>query len=201
MVPSEIECAVILDAETQEELNARVAAIPDPEETLWIGSPGLAIALAEMQTSVNGYVKQLPTVSKTLVAVGSANEISRQQLERLRDANSVTRLCTPSERAASPETVLADLVTEAAHLIVTGAYDALIATGGETMAALLDKLNVDEFALMGEFEPGFPFGLGELRTGKPLVLGLKAGGFGSANTLLSAVDLLNSPRILASKAS
>ena len=35
-------------------------------------------------------------------------------------------------------------------------FDALIATGGDTMAALLDAQGIHAFTLLSELEPGFP---------------------------------------------
>ena len=190
LIPAGLRSVFILDAETQDELNTQVASFQNPEDTLWVGSPGLAIALAETQIGMSGDPRPFPSSRKSLVVVGSANKISRLQADRLQDSENLTVLCAPLKRVSSPEKVLQILVRGAAELISTGHYDTLIATGGETMAAMLRALKVSEISLVGEFEPGFPLGVGTLPNGKPLTLGLKAGGFGSETTLLSAVDAL-----------
>lgn len=47
LVPTSIGNVVILDAATQDQLDAKIAALPDPESILWVGSPGMALALAK----------------------------------------------------------------------------------------------------------------------------------------------------------
>lgn len=48
--------------------------------------------------------------------------------------------------------------------------------------AILDALGIGAFDLVGEFEPGFPAAVAR-QGGRPLVFGMKAGGFGAPDTL------------------
>ena len=66
-------------------------------------------------------------------------------------------------------------------------FGALIATGGDTMEAILDLLNVREFEILQELDPGFPLGHARLGDGRSLLLAMKAGGFGSDDALERAV--------------
>ena len=62
----------------------------------------------------------------------------------------------------------------------------MIATGGDTMDAILDLLNVREFEILQELDPGFPLGLARLGDGRSLLLAMKAGGFGSDDAVKRA---------------
>jgi uncharacterized protein YgbK (DUF1537 family) len=57
----------------------------------------------------------------------------------------------------------------------------LVATGGETAAALLTRLGVHGLQLVDEIEPGIPLGLTLGEVSVPVVT--KAGGFGNEECL------------------
>ncbi|MCM5571211.1 four-carbon acid sugar kinase family protein [Burkholderiaceae bacterium FT117] len=65
----------------------------------------------------------------------------------------------------------------------------LVLTGGDTARAVLDALGVTAIEVFGEVEPGVPIARAANEAGLPLLC-LKAGGFGSENTLLDAVRAL-----------
>jgi len=187
-IPSDIRNVIILDAETQQELNEQVAALGDWESTLWVGSPGMANALAS-QLPDSSDVKRQPPISKSvLVVVGSANPVSRSQASQLHNEPRATCLTASNARFADPREILADLINSAAEN--SALFDAVIATGGDTMEAFLDRLDVNEFILAGEIEPGFPLATARLSNGAPITLAMKASGFGDENTLRRAVDYL-----------
>jgi uncharacterized protein YgbK (DUF1537 family) len=60
----------------------------------------------------------------------------------------------------------------------------VVATGGDTAAALLKHWGIGGLRLIGEVEPGVPIGFAV--GARPLVVALKAGGFGSEGTLAAA---------------
>ncbi|WP_120497090.1 four-carbon acid sugar kinase family protein [Kiloniella sp. EL199] len=190
LIPSAIKNVVILDADTQKDLNKQVRAFDRPEEILWIGSPGLAIALAATQFDKKVCNQPIPHRENPLIVVGSANAVSKAQVKNAQKVKSLTCLTTPEERTRNPDAVLSELILKASELAKSGCYGALIATGGDTMEALLDRLHIYEFLLLGEFEPGFPFGVALLENGENIVIAMKAGGFGSENTLTQAVEQL-----------
>ncbi|KKJ78299.1 hypothetical protein WH95_03055 [Kiloniella litopenaei] len=195
LIPEEIETGEvktvhILDANTQSELNEKVAAFPHPEEILWVGSPGMAIALATALFGDKIDRPEIPYAKNALVVVGSANAVSREQTQLLKDKDFITCLAMPEERAENADTILCELTSRAVELVKSGEYGAVIATGGDTMDALLQKLDIDEFSLVGEFEQGFPIGVARLGCGKDIVIAMKAGGFGAADTLLRAAEQL-----------
>ncbi|WP_373414724.1 four-carbon acid sugar kinase family protein [Ensifer aridi] len=197
---------VIVDACEQAMLNRRIAEIQKHGPVLWVGSPGMAEALAtvvERRTGQDTFTPEA-TPHRVLVLVGSANHVSHSQCETLAatgasaamratdldEAASVVCIRTPHIRTSDPAKALATLVDEAEIALSRSRYDAIVATGGETMHALLERLSIHAFDLIRELEPGFPLGCARLVDGRMMLLAMKAGGFGSATTLRNAADTI-----------
>jgi uncharacterized protein YgbK (DUF1537 family) len=72
------------------------------------------------------------------------------------------------------------------------ALGALFATGGETARALLQSFGVTAIRLLGEIEPGMPWGMTQGAIRCPIVT--KAGGFGNAETLRRCLNHLRDLR-------
>lgn len=182
---------VILNAVTQAELDAKVAALPHPETIFWVGSPGMAIALAKRLTSSDAAPRVAVAPSgEILVAIGTANPLSHRQADRLVGRDKVTLLRAPIARANDPASILRDIADDAVARLRGAQFGTVIATGGDTMEAILDGLNVHTFELLRELEPGFPLGRAGLSSGSDLLIAMKAGGFGDDDTLHHAVDQL-----------
>ena len=100
------------------------------------------------------------------------------------------------EQAANPDLSrgtelakrLAEFVGSAISLPRPATFGALVATGGDTLYALLARFKVHGIRLIDEIEPGAPLGmtLGEITI--PLVS--KAGAFGDAHTLRRSLERL-----------
>lgn len=188
LVPPSIASVILLDATTQEELNSQIAALPEPESILWVGSPGMATALARRLAPVASPVITADTANgDVLVAIGSANPRSHVQADQIATMPGITLLRGPSERQQDPAQVLRQIADEAAARLRNGSFAGLIATGGDTMEAILDRLGVREFEILQELEPGFPLGRATFDAGRSLHIAMKAGGFGSDDTLCRAV--------------
>jgi uncharacterized protein YgbK (DUF1537 family) len=188
LIPDCIQHATLLDAATQEELDSQIACIEDPESVLWVGSPGMAAALARRFAPAK---KPPPSVdgirNDVLVVVGSANVRSHIQADALQDADGVVLLRGPRARERDPAVVLRRIANDASRLLQDPRFGALVATGGDTMEAVLDLLNVREFEILQELDAGFPLGRATLGDGRSLLLAMKAGGFGSDDALVRAV--------------
>ncbi len=187
-LPDSIGNAILLDAETQEELSAQIAAIPVPQDVLWVGSPGMAKALAARFAPQRESLPLPTTALEPLIVVGSANPVSQAQAE-FAQTSGCRVLRAPDARHTNPHAVLDELSTTAVSLLNSGTFGAVMATGGDTMEAILNKLGVSGFALSGELEPGFAVGMSDWN-GKPLIIGMKAGGFGRPETLLQAAQAI-----------
>ena len=96
-------------------------------------------------------------------------------------------LRAPRARERDSATVLRRIAQDAARELQNPRVGALIATGGDTLEAVLDLLNVREFEILQELDPGFPLGRARLGDGRSLLLAMKAGGFGSDDALQRAV--------------
>lgn len=191
LVPDSVSRVVMLDARTQAELDAKVAAQPDPETILWAGSPGMAGALARRLASPPGPVVAMGAAGgEILVVVGTANPRSHGQAGALRGIAGVTVLRSPAEPHDDPAALLRRIADDAASRIENGAVRAVIATGGDTMEAIMQRLDIGEFEVLRELEPGFPLGRAVVRPCPPLLVAMKAGGFGDDGTLLRAVAQL-----------
>jgi uncharacterized protein YgbK (DUF1537 family) len=191
LIPGSIKNVTLIDAVTQEELDAQIAAIDNPESVLWLGSPGMAAALARRFAPVQIAPKSIAGINKdVLVVIGSANPRSHRQAELVRALGGVTLLRGPAARERDPAAVLRKIAADAARELQDPRFGALIATGGDTMEAILDILNVGEFEILEELDPGFPLACATLGDGRPLLLAMKAGGFGSDDALQRAIARL-----------
>ncbi len=202
LVPTCVRNVILLDAASQAELDSQIAALPEPESVLWAGSPGMASALARRFAPADSTVASTyPTDGNVLVVIGSANPRSHGQARLIDQMSGVTLLRGPSAREADPAAVLHRIAAGSVQALLSGTFGALVATGGDTMEAILDRLDVREFEILEEFEPGFPLGRTTLDNGKQLMLAMKAGGFGDDHTLCRAVAKLHRAALFGEKAS
>lgn len=191
LVPASIRSFVLLDATTQEDLDRQIAGLPDPGRILWAGSPGLAQALARHVAPASHNASSVSVVrEKILVAVGTANPRSHRQADQIANIPGVTLFHAPRARKTDPLRIVNDIAEAVAKKIREDRIDAVIATGGETIAAILDQLHVQELDVLAELEQGFPLARALLSDGRTLLIALKAGGFGSDDTLQRAISSL-----------
>jgi D-threonate/D-erythronate kinase len=187
LVPNYIKNVTLLDAVTQEELDSQIASIEHPESILWVGSPGMAAALARRFVPARTVPPSIERINNdVLVVIGSANLRSHIQADQLQQASGVMVLRGPKVRERDPAAVLRRIAQDAAQQLRDPRFGALIATGGDTMEAILDLLNVREFEILQELDPGFPLGHARLDDGRSFLLAMKAGGFGSDDALQRA---------------
>ncbi|WP_210576555.1 four-carbon acid sugar kinase family protein [Streptomyces sp. GESEQ-4] len=205
---------IVCSAAEDGDLDRLVAAVPRLDEVLWVGSPGLAAALARRCARAKGSTAALPAPARRpLIVVGSTNPATRRQLVKLHtrvDVQGVTvgvdpapavetlrgltapilTLRTPDERH-TPETAQVLARSQAAvvqALTADHAVDALVITGGETATTVLQPLGATGIDLLDEPEPGVVRGslIGRLR----LPVLIKAGGFGDDAMLVRLCHLI-----------
>jgi D-threonate/D-erythronate kinase len=216
---SEVDCApvIVLDSETESDLDAIAARCMDRNDLILAGSTGLMRALARHWAGPVLPRNAIRTPGRrVLIVVGSVNSQSREQLEVLRRAtipvfpisqdsdpelladsialefdsfDAIT--LTTTIASADPTLIGAALSQTAARLVERAAIDAIVVTGGDTMATLLDRLGTHSLSVCYEIEPGIPLCL--LTEPRYLPLISKAGGFGSPEVLLKAVSALRAP--------
>lgn len=192
----------VRDAENEDDLRV-IAQDVWRAGSLAVGSAGLARALAACCCAVEVPASPVPIpaspvprmgVERVVVVAGTRHECTAAQLAWLREhprRNTVV-LTTPSDDDATAlgsvinrlEAILAD------HRAPPTTTVGLVLTGGDTALGVLEAFGADGIRLMGEVEPGIPFGhvIGGQLAGTALVL--KSGGFGRASTIADAVTRL-----------
>jgi D-threonate/D-erythronate kinase len=134
----------------------RVAIVADD---LTSAADGSAPFVARGLAAIVGRGQPSATACDVLVVVGSANPCSHRQADRIEPMRGVTLVHAPAEREHDPAAVLHRIAANAAQLLLNGQFGTVIATGGDTMEAILDRLGIREFKVLHELEPGFPLGL------------------------------------------
>ena len=178
-----IVCDAVTDADLDRIARAGMALRPRP---LFVGSAGLARALA--RTLPRRAAAPRPALERrpVVVAVGSASPVSARQARRIARAPGAilvqlawTRPPTPRDLPAVRR--LGRLVAQASPRVH------YVLTGGETSRAVLGARGIRDYRLLGEVEPGVPFGVARDGT----LVCTKAGAFGGTDTLARCVQRLH----------
>jgi uncharacterized protein YgbK (DUF1537 family) len=204
---AEGHCSVVCDATEESDLALVAhAALPHAERQLWVGSAGLAHAIAGIGPR-HGPPPALPRVAGgILVVVGSMAEASQAGAVKLADDPELRSIAitpallragpdawrdvrrsiqTPLERGEDVMVMLAGcgamdpaLTRSLAALLREARPGGLIATGGATALALLDALGASSLRVVAEVEPGIPLCLAGA-----LPVTTKAGAFGDIGAI------------------
>ena len=175
----------ICDAATEAELRriARRGLALEPRP-LFVGSAGLARAIAAELPRRRRRPVRMPS-GEIAVVVGSASPVSQRQADRLarvagREDVALYRLDW-NRKATDAAALVQAFGRIAAKHENCGAY---VLTGGDTARAVLEARGVRGIRLLGEVEPGVPFGI-SIPGG--VLACTKAGGFGGPDTLVHCV--------------
>jgi 4-hydroxythreonine-4-phosphate dehydrogenase len=182
--------ALVCDAETESDLEALAhAALALRPRPLFAGSAGLARALARNLPKRRRARRAAARPRAVVAVVGSAAAVSVRQARRL----SRSRVLGPKdllvqlEWTRQPTAADKPVGRRLGLLVARNAPRAhYVLTGGETARAVLAALGVREFRLLGEVEPGVPYG----RAPGGALVCTKAGGFGGRDTLIRCVARL-----------
>lgn len=207
------------DAETDADLDAIVASTGHLSNVLWIGSAGLAAALARA-TDVQRSQAMAALPGPILGLIGSEHDVIREQLARLgarhvlldaadrrADGDLMRRLAEEGIAFASIDLPAGTSRREAAVMIEARFADllrrldrpgTLVAAGGETLRGLCEALSADRLDVVGEIAPGVPRSIlyGGRWDGVTVVS--KSGAFGAPDLLKHLVA--GEPAILAGAA-
>ena len=182
------------DAETDEDLNVIVSASQQIQEgVLWIGSGGLAHALAANILAHRRELDPPPsTPQKGIVVVfaGSDHPVTIRQMSALREqhetAASSSNLEAGNEVVIVPITLGVTTETDirtAATRFTANQLGCLFMTGGDTAILVCRALGIRALNLHREFEPGIPqaTAIGGPFAGCTIIL--KSGGFGESEVI------------------
>jgi uncharacterized protein YgbK (DUF1537 family) len=175
---------------------------------LWVGSAGLASALARALPKRTAEARPGRAVRGPVVfGIGSTHAVTLAQQQALTSGRPVLRIaCT--EAAAEPlaaalrdgQHVWLDLprgqvAEEAVRRTLAGAPAAALAlSGGDTASLICRALSVDRIEIEHELLPGIPRGRlrGGLLNGMAVVT--KSGGFGAPDALIQVADYFACPK-------
>ncbi|MEO8627805.1 MAG: four-carbon acid sugar kinase family protein [Betaproteobacteria bacterium] len=207
---------IAADSATQDDLRSLIQRVQDRlRDVLLVGSAGVAQAVSDVCFTTAEQQGVLPqTAGRLLFVVGSRAEQSAQQVDALLclanakvlaapngrvDVRAVTQVqetvviirSTPDAegREGDAAVVARGLADGVAGALESGRFAALIATGGDTATAILERLSQPALEVMGTLLPGIPYS----RIGGPqgdVWFVTKAGGFGAPETFASIAQRL-----------
>jgi uncharacterized protein YgbK (DUF1537 family) len=185
---------VFCDATQQSDLDAVVQAAHTLQKPiLWIGSAGLAHALASHAfPTVRQRLRTADeTQGITLAFIGSDHPVTLRQIESLHDTHPVATWPHESQHAAPSVFLVPIDIAKTSESAIRGAVSnytpqdvaCLFMTGGDTALLVCRALGIEALNLQEEFEPGIPQGaaIGGTFAGCPVIL--KSGGFGEAEAI------------------
>jgi uncharacterized protein YgbK (DUF1537 family) len=190
---------LVCDATTHAHLDAIVdAAWPrddDPRRPLWVGSAGLADAIAKRLALARPHARAAPTApsmpraeakraERVILFIGSTHPATRAQKARLASTGDERAMLVEIDwRHTTPEALLA---TTAPRQDLAG----YVMSGGDTAANICLAMGATAIRIGGEVANGVPWGvlIGGIADGVPVVL--KSGGFGPRKALVDAVHFL-----------
>jgi uncharacterized protein YgbK (DUF1537 family) len=177
---------LLCDAQMQTDLDRLArAASRFCQPILWTGSAGLAHALARAVPPVRpaARISPEPGQGRTLLFIGTDHPVTMLQLAYLAAhppdhpyaVHSIdwTRMLPQQIRAAFAAAPTA----------------ALVLSGGETAAYVLQALHASRILLAGEHTPGVPWGILEGGDADGCIVVTKSGGFGAEHALVEAVHI------------
>jgi uncharacterized protein YgbK (DUF1537 family) len=173
-------CDASTDADLDRVARAGLALRPRP---LFVGSAGLARALARALPRRRGAPVPRAEARPVLTVVGSASPVSRRQADALGARDLLVRI----DWRRAPRVRDVPKVRRLGRLLARALPNVhYVLTGGVTARAVLAARGVRALRLLGEVEPGVPFGMAMDGT----LVCTKAGAFGSAGTLARCVARL-----------
>jgi uncharacterized protein YgbK (DUF1537 family) len=187
---------VLCDASTQAHLEAVVRAAHSLRvRTLWIGSGGLAHALAKQWPPLTPQAGPPLTPGDTLFFIGSDHPVTRGQITHLRRMSGIAAtVCTTASTTSGNrifQLARGDSIEDlqrATTPLQPADVACLFMTGGDTASLVCNALGITSLQLLAEFAPGVPLARAEGGRfhGVPVIL--KSGGFGERTLLCRILD-------------
>jgi uncharacterized protein YgbK (DUF1537 family) len=188
--------AVLCDASTQAHLTQIVCAARSlGKHMLWVGSGGLAHALAAQVRAVKGRPAKHLRDGPTIFFIGSPHPVTQAQVDHLSEVARIAEhrgvathsptddlLVRVDPARTTPEEIGRAL---AAHGQQTGC---LFMTGGDTAHLVCRALEIESLRLLHEFAPGVPVAIAEGGRFDGVRVVLKSGGFGTPDLLCRLLE-------------
>jgi len=208
----------IADAREARDLETAVAAVvAGPGPWLAVGSGALAGPVARRLGGAGAASRPQPRPAQgpVLFLGGSAHPLNRTQAERLAAAHGLAvihadpdypghavaagaaqlgaagaAIVLAPEARGRPEQIRDSVAAIGAALIGDHGARRVFVTGGETARALAARLGLRELFVEGTIEPGLVLAAAATPVTGPLLLAVKPGGFGDADTWVRAANAL-----------
>ena len=198
----------VADARSDSDLAEIARYLGEHPDVLPVGSQGLAKALCRVWHQGDATVRPrdvgAPAVDQIVAVVGTLPPTTRQQVATMKsrpgweilDTIAGSRipdqahviLTTPNDPIANAEAAIEDLVGHAAQYIQTARHRLLVvATGGDTVLALMRRLHVHHLTPRQEIAPGVVWSEG-MMSEKTLFLVTKSGAFGGTEFFQTLVE-------------
>lgn len=177
------------------------------ENTIYVGSAGMAEAIARRLSSKPDFVSKLNIQTPALLAIGSRDPITIAQLDFLTNEPVVCAingklpnipLCdiTLVRMTSGAKAVTAQVAGDAfakgiSDLVLNNNISTLFVCGGETAHAVLKRLEIKIIQVIGEVLPGVPVAH-SINCPKELTIITKSGGFGEPDLLENLIIKLKS---------
>lgn len=187
----QVHPVILCDAVEQTDLIKLAHATKSLQKrVLWIGSGGLAHAIASILPALQIPLRPSRRPGPTVFFIGSSHPVTMAQVDHLKRATGISESSTLSMRDSTAdlllpvcsETTEAEIRDALQHL-TPQSIGCLFMTGGETASQLCRTLRIETLLLTHEIAPGVPAGIAEggAFDGVPVIL--KSGGFGSPDLL------------------
>jgi D-threonate/D-erythronate kinase len=188
--------AILCDASNQHDLERVVRSARSlGKRILWIGSGGLAHALAADFPALKPTSALQPRPGRTIFFIGSPHPVTCTQVEHLRRTGRITEY--PSGATPSPATdwlipVMLGETTDDDIRAIAGQnptqIGCLFMTGGDTAHVICRALGIHALRLHREFAPGVPLATAEGGPFDGVSVVLKSGGFGEPDLLCRLLE-------------
>ncbi len=189
--------ALLCDASTHTHLTHIVrGARSVGKEILWIGSGGLAQALAAELPPLTTHPPKQMAHGATIFFVGSPHPVSQAQVDHLRRVARIAEHRTPSIHSTQHDLLVPITLGQATpadirHAIAAHAPEqtgCLFMSGGNTAHFVCRALEIQSIRLLHEFAPGVPVGVAEGGPFDGVRVVLKSGGFGEPDLLCRLLE-------------
>jgi uncharacterized protein YgbK (DUF1537 family) len=190
---------ILCDATTDSDLQAIArTASQSAARILWAGSAGLANALATLHSAQSpaSSPANAPHTKNILVCIGTSHNVTQLQVKHLLNTPR-TVLLPPNEQQFGSEITGILQITckesdadDVRHAWQQLSPQALVLTGGDTAAFVLEVLKANAITLKGDVAPGVPWGIVEGGQADQLPIVTKSGGFGDEASLTNAIAFL-----------
>ncbi|CAN5597344.1 hypothetical protein BH10ACI4_BH10ACI4_18640 [soil metagenome] len=180
---------VVCDARSDEDLRAVVAmalAIQHRKTVLWIGSGGLAHALAGNRASYSEAEGRSWPKGRVIFVIGSDHPVTQAQWEQLNHCLAASKrdcVIVPAPRNLE--------LTELRQRLITansGQVRCIFVTGGYTAMKLCAALAIERLQVQCELTTGIPMTIAQGGPMHGTLVILKSGGFGGATLLIDIAE-------------